>query len=409
MSDRLDSKVRGEVQRVDCIMQELTSKPSWMYSFGVGRNDAEVKIGLKRLSESLRFAHLAAQEAYDPIFKGITAFYERCDTAEARANNIEAIEKIIDKRKEVVKLDADEGIFFEPQLTDFDPIRYRVLKQARGKWKTLLPTKSVMPGTIETKYTMWESTGRLGISSPGKMTGASLMGVKNERFTNPIVSSELGYTMTTDDQRKAAFAGEPLIDELLIASQRAVAEELDLIAWNGDTNRGLLGAINHPGVPNVQAALDGGVRSWSDLLKSNDAVFLDINNAVSSIAVNSGENWTPENTVFNMIIDRATKQSLNRRMATGTDTTLLQFIRNNVDAAIGSIDVVPEIKASGPAGSNQALIYPFDPTVLRYRINENILWLPMQWEDFNMKFLGEIIHGGVEVIYPVAMIEIYDI
>lgn len=405
---RLDSKVRQEVDRVDMIMSELTGKPSWMMQFSVGHSDSEVRNGLKRLSEGLRFSHLEAQEATDSLYNGVTELFERCDTKEARANNIAEIEKFVWKRKQT-RLDAEEGIFYEPQLTDFDPTRYRVLKQLLGKWKRLLPVKTVAVGATETKYTMWESTGRTNKSSPGKMTGVNYAGVKNERFTNKIVTSSLGYQYTTDDLRKAAYSGEPLVDELLIASMNMVAIELDDTAWNGDAARGLFGAINHPGVPNIQAILDGGTRSWSDLNKSNDAVFSDINNGVGQIAVNSGEQWTAENTEFNMIIDRLTKQNMNRRMAAGTDTTLLSFIRNNVDASIRSIEVVPDIAGSGPAGSNQALIYPFDSKVIRYRVNETILWGPMQWVDLMIKFAGEIIHGGVEIIYAVAMIEIYDI
>lgn len=405
---RLDSIVRHEVGRVDDIMHELIDNRTWMRAFTIGHSDSEVKNGLKRLSEGLRFAHLEAQEATNADYNGVSELFERCDTKESRANNIAEIEKFVWKRKQA-RLDAEEGIFYEPQLTDFDPTRYRVLKKLLGKWKTLLPVKTVAVGATETKYTMWESTGRTNKSSPGKMTGVNYAGVKNERFTNKIVTSTLGYMYSTDDLRKAAYSGEPLVDELLIASLQTVAIELDDTAWNGDAARGLFGAINHPGVPNINAVLDGGTRSWSNLNKSNDAVFSDINAAVGQIAVNSREHFTAENTIFNMIIDRATKQNLNRRMAAGTDTTLLSFIRNNIDAAIGSINVVPDIVGSGPLDSNQALIYPFDPKVLRYRVNENILWAPMQWVDLMIKFPGEIIHGGVEVIYPVAMIEIFNI
>lgn len=405
---RLDAQVRQEVSRVDCIMGELTGKASWLRSFSLGHSDSEVKNGLQRLSEGFRLAHLEAQEQTDPLYNGVSELFARCDTKEARANNIAEIEKYVWKRKQA-RLDSNEGIFFEPDLSDIDPTRYRVLTQLLGKWKILLPTKTVAVGATDTKYTMWESTGRTNKSSPGKMTGFNYVGVKNERFTNPIVTSTLGYQYSTNDLRQAAYAGEPLTEELLIASLRAVAIELDDTAWNGDSARGLFGAINHPGVPNRQAILNGGVRSWSNLLKSNDAVFADINGGIGDIAVNSGEQFTPENTTFNMILDRSTKQNMNRRMADGTDTTLLGYIRRNIDANIGRIDVVPDIAGSGPGGSNQCLIYPFDPKVIRYRVNENVLWAPMQWVDLMIKFPGEIIHGGVEVIYPVAMIEIYDI
>lgn len=407
---RIDTAVREEISRVDSIMAQLTNSPAWLYNFGQDKSKSETENGLVRLSESLRHAHLAANEAYNPLYHNITKFFHRCDTSESRANNIAEIEKILEKRK-IERIDADEGIFFEPQLTDFDPTRYRILKKVLGKWKTLIPVRAIPIGAAETKYTMWEHTGEAEDAGPGSMTGVPYVGVKNERFTNPIVTAEVGYQMTTDDQRKAAFSGEPLLDELLGAAQDVLAKRLDRIVWNGKANIAIEGVINHSGVPDIQAAAPavGTDKSWSGVDKTNDEVFADMNNSISQVAINSRENWTPENTVFNMIIDRATKQSLNRRMASGTDTTLIQFVRNNVDVGIGRIEVIPDIAGSGPSSSNQALFYPMDEKVLRFRVNEEILWAPMQWEDLNMKFPGEIIHGGVEIIYPVAMIQMFDI
>lgn len=408
---RVDSATSLEVRRVDSIMADLTGNKQWLHMMGPanGKSDAELAVGLTRFSETLRAMHLGAKEVTDPLYSGIKQFFSRCDTLEARARNIQDIEKILDKRRLESRADAESGIFFEPDLTDFDPTRYRVLKKRLGLWEELLPTRAIPIGAEETKYTMFESTGETDPSSPGLMNGVPYVGVRNERFTNPVRSSNIGYKLTTDDQRKAAFAEAPLLDELLIAAQQALAQLLDRIAWNGDAVLGLTGAINSPGVSNLQAILDGGVRSWKDLLKSNDAVFFDMNAATAKIAEDSRENWTPENTAFIMIIDRATKSALNRRMASGTDTTILQFVRNNTDAGIAKIAVVPDIKGSGPASSNQALFYPFDPRVLRYRVNKDILWAPMQWDDLTMKFPGEIIHGSVEIIYPVAMVEVFDI
>jgi hypothetical protein len=154
--------------------------------------------------------------------------------------------------------------------------------------------------------------------------------------------------------------------------------------------------------------LNNGTRSWQNLAKVNDAVYSDFVAALSKIAVDSKENWTPEDTRFLVLMDRTSFDALNRRMASGTDTTLRNFVQNNNNIQLG---VLPNefIAGSGPAGSNQALFYPFDPKVLRYRINNDIIWAPMQWQDLTMKFPGEIIHGSVEVIYPVAMLELYDI
>jgi hypothetical protein len=411
---RIDAAASIEVQRVDSIMANLTNNPEWLFSMGgaYGKTPMELQNGLGRFSESLRKLHLGIQSMWSPEYSGAENLFRRCDTLEDRAVNIREIAAFIDKnRVDMARGDSESGIFYEPDLTDFDPTRYRVKKQKLGFWQKFLPTRAIPLGAQDTKYTMYEGTGATDPSSPGKMTGVNYVGVRNERFTNPVESATIGYMLTTDDQRKAAYANEPLLDELLIATRQAVGRELDKTAWLGNLMLGLNGAINSPGVSNLQAVLDSGVRSWKSLTKSNDAVFSDINAATGKIAVDSKENWTPEDTKFIMLIDRTTKNALNRRMATGTDTTLLEFIRRNTDAGIEMIGVLPNefIAGTGPSGSDQALFYPFDPQVLRYRVNPDVIWAPMQWQDLTMKFPGEIIYGSVEVIYPVAMVEVYDI
>ena len=411
---RIDAATDLEIARIDGLMGGLAANEPWMLSMGqlYGKTPMEAANGRARFSETLRKLQLGIEEMWNPLYSGVTKLFKRCDSLEDRAANIREIAAYVEKnRVDMARADAEAGIFYEPDLTDFDPTRYRILKQKLGFWQKFLPTRKITLGAQETKYSMFEGTGTTDPSSSGKMTGVNYVGVRNERFTNPIESETIGYMLTTDDQRKAAYANEPLIDELLIATREAVGRSIDRSAWLGNLTLGLQGAINSPGVNNLQAVLDGGTRSWKNLNKSNDAVFSDINAATGKIAVDSKENWTPEDTKFIMLIDRQTKNALNRRMASGTDTTLLEFIRRNTDAGIEMIGVLPNefIAGTGPCGSDQALFYPIDPRVLRFRINPDIIWAPMQWVDLTMKFPGEIIYGSVEVIYPVAMLEVYDI
>lgn len=411
---RIDSATNNEIARIDAIMNNLINNPEWIYMMGqgYGKTPMEVKNGAARFSESLRKLHLGVKEQYIPEYAGAQALFKRCDTLEDRASNIRAIEAHIDMNKRnLIRADTESGVFYEPDLTGLDPNRYRVLKGVTGFYQRFLPTRAISLGETRTSYRMYEGTGQTGASSPGTMGGVPYVGVRSEPFFAPVRSEKVGYQLTTDDQRKAAYANEPLIEELLMAAQMAVQTAIDRSAWLGNLTLGLNGAINHPGVPNIQASLDSGVRSWKNLTKSNDAVFADINSATSQIATDSGENFNPETTDFIMLLDRATKQALNRRMAAGTDTTLIQFIRNNTDAGIKNIGVIRSdyIAGSGPAGSDQALIYPFDEKVIRFRVNTDIIWAPMQWHDLTLKFPGEIIYGDVETPYPVAMIQIYDI
>lgn len=414
---RIDSAVSMEVQRVDAIMENLKNNKEWLFAMGgaIGRTPMETKTGLARFSESIRKLHLDCKAMWDPAFAGAPKLFARCDTIQDRADNIRRIEEYVDKQKlELARIDTEEGIFYQPDLTAFDPTRYRTLKQKLGFWQEFLPTKSIPLGAQDTKYTMYEGTGQTAPSSPGRMGGIEYVGVRSARFTNPIRTSTIGYMLTTDDQRKAAYANEPLMDELLIATKQALGRMLDRIAWQGDDVLGLNGAINHPGVANLQASAPGtgSDRTWVGTDKTNDEKFADVRTATTTIATASKENWRPEDAPFNMLISRSRNSALNVRMAAGTDTTLRKYIldpRNG--AGVAKIGVLPDefIATSGPANSQQALYYPNDPGVLRYRINNDIIWAPMQWVDLTMKFPGEIIHGSVEVIYPVAMIELYGI
>jgi len=408
---RIDAAVCAEQARLDGIMNSLIRNNAWVFSMGAqnGKTPMETTAALGRFSETLRKLQLGISEMWHPECKGASRLFVRTDNNTDRAANIKEIAAFIHQNKmNKLRMDADDGIFFDPMLADIDPTRYRVKKQPTGLWEKYLPTKGIAIGATNTYYRMYEGTGATAESSPGKMTGINLVGVRNKQFASPVETSAVGYALTTDDQRKAMFAQEPLIEELVFATIQAHRRQVDKTAWLGNLILGLEGAINHAGVGNIQAALNNGARSWKNPAKVNDAIYADIVAALSAIAVNSKEVWTPQSAMYYCLLDRLTFDSLNRRMATGTDTTLRNFITNN-----NSLKLVPMpaeyLAGTGPGGSDQALFYPHDETVIRFRVNPSIMWAPMQWEDLVMKFIGEFIYGSVETIYPVAMIELFDI
>lgn len=409
---RVDAMASHEYSRVQSVMAALTSNPMWLDSMGrmAGKTPRELEVGLSRFSETIRRLDLECKSIWNPDFYGAGKLFRRCETERDRMSNIREIASFVDRnRLDKARVDTD-SIFFDPELTQQDPTRFRILKQRLGFWEDFLPTLGIDVGARETSYRMYEGTGETQASSPGRQGGVPYVGVKNEQYFNPVETSLIGYQLTTDDQRKAAYGNEPLLEELLLATRQAIRRQLDKTAWLGNDDLGLIGMVNHPGVSNriANAPASGSDRTWFGGDKTNDEIYLDIVDSLAQISKDSKENWRPEDTLFMMLLDRTNHDKLKVRMATGTDTTLRDFIESGNRIRLG---VLPDefILGTGPGGTNQALIYPMDTQVLRYRVNPDILWAPMQWVDLTMKFPGELIHGGMEVIYPIAMLELFNI
>ena len=309
------------------------------------------------------------------------------------------------------RMDANEGLIFARQLEEIDPTRYPVIHKPLDKWKEVLPIKTFTPGTDRITYRTIDHTGLAELNDPANITEMPMANAKGEEFSNKVYSWKLGYKYSAQELRRAAKAGVPLQSEDLIAVELGYARRLQTQMFLGNATLGLGGFINATGVTNTQAALpaSGTDRTWGGPDKTNDEIAKDITVAASAIRTRTYSTFGVSG--LTVALNQAKYDFIaNERMASGTDTTIMQFILQNSESnGISNFVIIHDLTGQGTGSSELMIVYPKDNMVLEANVAENILWMPMETRGLEFIFNSEMEFGGVTMRYAVAIEQVYGI
>jgi len=353
---------------------------------------------MDQLREALREVEYIKAEAENSAFKG----QYRVDLTD---------DEIIKQMEESGRFDANEGLVFARQLEEIDPTRYEVIHKPLTKWKEVLPIKTFTPGTDRITYRLMDQTGNAVLSEPGNITDVPMADANASEFSNKIYAWVLGYFYTAQELRRAAVAGVPLPSEKVIAVERGYARRLQTTMFLGDSRIDLEGFINATGVTNTQAAApaSGSDRTWPGGDKTNDEVAKDVTDAVSRIRTRTFSEFG-ESGIIIALSEARFNYLATTRMASGTDTTIMQFILNNsASNGIAGFVIVHDLIGQGTGASEMLIAYPKENRVLEANVAENILWMPMENRGLSFIFSSEMEFGGVTIRYAIAMEQVYGI
>jgi hypothetical protein len=320
-------------------------------------------------------------------------------------------EEIYENIKQSGRFDANEGLIFARQLEEIDPTRYEFIHKPLTKWKEVLPVRTFTPGTDRITYRMFDHSGQAELNSPGNVTEMPMADAEGQEFSNKVYSWKLGYYYAAQELRRAAFAGVPLPSEKIRAVEFGYQRRLQTTMFTGYSALGLEGLINHTGVTNTQAAapVSGTDRTWPGGDKTNDEIAKDVTDAVSRIRTRTYSMFGTSGMV--VALNEARYNFLaNTRMASGTDTTIMQYILSNRESnGIEKFVIIHDLTDQGTSTSQLMIVYPMDNMVLEANVAENILWMPMETKGLAFIFNSEMEFGGVTVRYAVAMEQVYGI
>lgn len=378
-------------------------------NFAGTMSEPELKYGMMRLREEFRRIHYNKLAVHQPrLFNGL---YQRADSVDAVNKNEKFIRESVEKRRQEYRADADEGIFFARQLEEIDPRRFKIKYKPLGRWREILPLKATPPGLDRITYRIEDVTAQVEPVTVGRSTTVPYVGISAEEFSNKVVIKTLGYKYSVMELHRAAFAGVPLQDRYQRAVLRGYETNLDQVMFTGDFLEGLEGIFNNSNVTNNAAAAPatGSDKSWAGGDKTNDEILADVRGMVSTVAIQSQENYNSNKTRFILMIPRTPFDKLKDRQATGTDTTIMNFILNN-DYGIAEIKILPELTGIGTGSTDLAVLMPMmDPEVAEAQVSDAILWSPVQFHDLDIRFPSVQYHGGVVVRYPIAMTQLFDV
>jgi hypothetical protein len=299
------------------------------------------------------------------------------------------------ERKDAYNLDAKETVFFKRQLeyikTQTYDTKYKDLKAT-----TLIPVSTEAPAGAKTiTFRSYSQTGVAKIISDyaNDFPRVDVFGIEKEAKVKSVGDS---YGYSIEEIRAAQMANTNLEQRRANAARRASDEKVDDIAWNGDTEYGLLGLINYPGITEYSVPNDGtgSTKTWST--KTPDQINRDVSGIIAGVVDSTNGKEQPDTlilpiTQFLLINDT--------RMTDGNDKTILRFILDN-NVFLKKIEWVVEMKGAGVGGVDRMMVYPMDPRNLTLEIPQPFEQFDSQQKGMEFEIPCHQKTAGVIVYYP---------
>ena len=213
----------------------------------------------------------------------------------------------------------DDGIaFYISQLAHLESTLYKT-PYAEINYAELIPFMSDVPEWADS----WDYVSYDGVTM-GKFIGASAkdlprVTVSANKTSVPIGYAGIGYDYSLDEMRKSAQMRMPIDTTKAELAFRGAQEHQQEIAYFGDSERGMTGLFNNPNL-----ALDS---FTVDLFTGTGAAIVaEVNNLLTTVWTNSKSIHLPNTLV---ITPELYASWTSRRMETGTDTTIMQFLMMN--------------------------------------------------------------------------------
>ncbi|HKI87196.1 MAG TPA: encapsulin [Thermoanaerobaculia bacterium] len=299
----------------------------------------------------------------------------------------------------LTNLDANEALFFEQELEHIKAKTYDVMRRELRHREYVPVSNEAGPGAETISYYQYDQVGTAKLIS-NYADDLPLANVKGKKFSAPVHSMGIGFAYSVQDIRASQMANKRLEQRDATAAARAVAELEESICAFGDANTGMLGFLNHPNVPIIQAADPGGGRAWIADDKTPEEITKDMGASVQSILDTTSEKEKPNAIILPTLEYGHIAQT---KMTSIEPTILKWFLTNN--PWIQSVGTWDKLKTADDAGTGPRMVtYRRDPDALQLEIPQEFEIFPVQ--QHNLVFLTPT-HariGGVSFFYPLSAV-----
>jgi len=318
--------------------------------------------------------------------------------------------KLIRTHDNLVTLDAASieaaSVFFLGELELHDP-RINMPLQSFS-WSRDMPIRSDV--TIADEIT---SYARDFFAAPGNQEGdgTHFIGANTTQIAGPQVTRnlyrnplepwgmEISYTIF--DIEKSMKVGRPINTAKIDAVQRIYQQEMNDLAYKGNSRLGFKGLFNLDDITISSASTKtSGGTIWT-VATDPDEILADINALILSTLQSTNETIAPSRilipwTNYNIIATR--------KISLAGERTILTFLKeNNIsNAVIGrELEILPVrwLDTAGVGGLGRMIAYTPDEQYLRMPVVP-LLRTPLEQTTLYFKFVYYTVCGGVENVYP---------
>lgn len=212
-----------------------------------------------------------------------------------------------------------------------------------------------------------------------------------------IYTIATGFTYSVQEMRAAQMTGTTVDATKAAVARRAVAEKENKLAWIGDPDYNILGAVNTPGIQieNVAQGASGHT-DWDK--KTGAEIVEDIRKLRKKVTVLPGHS-NSSNLV--LCVPAEQYEELNRRFSDFDARSILQVIQGY--QWFSQIHRVPDLKGVGTAGTDSFLVMDASPEVVQLVVPMDLTRLDEEWKYPKWTVPVEERCGGIVVRYPMAI------
>jgi hypothetical protein len=308
-------------------------------------------------------------------------------------------------------MDAQQALgFVVPQFYNIEQGIYEV-KYPAFDYASIVPV--ITEGNEWARGTLFYSMDSAGKAEwiSGEANDMPYADVSRTQNTVGFQMAGIGYEWSLEEISVAAMEGMNLQDTKARAARRIAEQFLWNIAMTGkgdgtNAEKGWTGLVNDANVTAAGATADGtgSTTTWST--KTSDQINRDIEAALTGIVTSTNEVEMADT----LLLPTARLQYMaSTRMGSNTDTTVLEFVRNNnvYTAQTGQQLMIRGLRALNAAGSGataRMVAFRRDPEVVRFHLPMPHRFLPpFQRSSMKWEVAGIMRTGGVEVRLPGAM------
>jgi hypothetical protein len=306
-----------------------------------------------------------------------------------------------------VNLDANETIFFARELEYVKSKSYDIV-YPQFRALELIPVSSEADSGAETiTYDQYDSVGLAKIIAD-YADDLPRSDTKGRQFTSSVRGIGGSYGYSIQEIRRAQMTGKPLQQRKANASRRANDQLTDSLAWKGDSNYNIIGLLYHPNVTKsvVQTGATSGNVTWAPGQKTPDEIVTDMMDAIDDVKTLTKGVESPDTLLIPL--SRWGRIS-GTRMASGTDTTILDFFRKNrpnvnvVEGGIADLDAVNPSPTGVASAKNVMIAYERNIDKISLEIPQPYEQFPAQERNLEMVIPTHSRVGGVIIYYPLSV------
>ncbi len=293
---------------------------------------------------------------------------------------------------------ASPGVFLQRELEHMLP---RVLETVYADipYSRLIPVSNEVPEGAETyKYEIYDHVGEFALLSDyGDDLPTS--DVLRGEIVNTIRGFGGSFKYTTEELRKAQFAGVSLEQRRADAVRKAYEQLANRLALFGQAGTGMKGFFNHPVVDKI-VATGSSNDGWVDASAATPDDMIEIlNEGITYQRQATKMVETPDTMLLPYSVYR--KISTTPRSTTSDTTVLEYFLRTNpYITQIEPINELDPANSGGALSKERIVIYKRSPEKLQFHIAMPLKFHSPQQRNLAFMVPAEAKFAGVALYYP---------